>query len=368
MRHQQRIGCIDHHEVVQPDGTDHAGFAVKVGVGDVVRHRIALDAVALGIGRNQLGDRIPGADVVPVEAGRHDGHALGFFHHRIVHRDVGQSREGRQQLIVDRLDETARTLAASTQAQASRTIEQVSALMQTAAEAPRVAAEVIGELREALSASIARDNAALDERNRIMETLRGLLDAINHASIEQRQAIDALVASSASALQRAAAGFEQRMDAEATRLADTGQGADRLRFQRFGSGSLSTAGRAFELGRHVAMVPGPVTSAASAGCHEWLRTKPVSLVTDGRDVLDLMGQLGVDAMDPRRLRSTVLDLITDDDEALYSAVPVRDGADVTALQRASGLSAQDTTKGLARLQALGVVERRAGRWRKAALT
>ena len=81
-----------------------------------------------------------------------------------------------------------------------------------------------------------------------------------------------------------------------------------------------------------------------------------------------MGQLGVDAMDPRRLRSTVLDLITDDDEALYSAVPVRDGADVTALQRASGLSAQDTTKGLGRLQALGVVERRAGRWRKAAST
>jgi hypothetical protein len=72
-----------------------------------------------------------------------------------------------------------------------------------------------------LSASIARDNAALDERNRIMETLRGLLDAINHASTEQRQAIDALVASSASALQRAAAGFERRMDAEATRLADT---------------------------------------------------------------------------------------------------------------------------------------------------
>ena len=127
----------------------------------------------------------------------------------------------RQQLIVDRLDETARTLAASTQAQASRTIEQVSALMHMAAEAPRVAAEVIGELRQALSASIARDNAALDERNRIMETLRGLLDAINHASTEQRQAIDALVASSASALQRAAAGFEQRMDAEATRLADT---------------------------------------------------------------------------------------------------------------------------------------------------
>jgi hypothetical protein len=127
----------------------------------------------------------------------------------------------RQQLIVDRLDETARSLAASTQEQASRTIEQVTVLMQTASEAPRAAAEVIGQLRHELSASIARDNAALDERNRIMETLRELLHAINHASAEQRQAIDALVASSASALERAAAGFEQRMESEATRLADT---------------------------------------------------------------------------------------------------------------------------------------------------
>ena len=134
---------------------------------------------------------------------------------------MGAEAGGRQQAVVDRLDETAHALVASTQAQASRTIEQVGALMQTAAEAPRVAAEVIGELRHELSASIARDNAALDERNRIMETLRELLDAINHASSEQRQAIDALVASSAAALKRAAAGFEQRMESEATRLAAT---------------------------------------------------------------------------------------------------------------------------------------------------
>ncbi|MFP5401615.1 MAG: DUF802 domain-containing protein [Gammaproteobacteria bacterium] len=127
----------------------------------------------------------------------------------------------RQQAVVDRLDETARTLAASTQAQAGRTIEQVTALMQTAAEAPHAAAEVIGQLRQELSASIARDNAALDERNRIMETLRELLDAINHASSEQRQAIDALVASSAAALERASAGFVARIESESGRLADT---------------------------------------------------------------------------------------------------------------------------------------------------
>lgn len=128
---------------------------------------------------------------------------------------------GHQQAIVDRLDETARTLAASTQEQANRSIEQVTVLMQTAAEAPRAAAEVIGQLRQELSASIARDNAALDERNRIMETLRELLDAINHASGEQRQAIDALVASSAAALERASAGFVARIDSESGRLAET---------------------------------------------------------------------------------------------------------------------------------------------------
>lgn len=136
-------------------------------------------------------------------------------------QQMGAEAVSRQQAVVDRLDETARALTESTQAQASRTIEQVGALLQTAAEAPRVAAEVIGELRHELSAGLARDNAALDERNRIMATLRELLDAINHASAEQRQAIDALVASSASALERASAGFEQRIEAESARLAVT---------------------------------------------------------------------------------------------------------------------------------------------------
>ena len=52
---------------------------------------------------------------------------------------------------------------------------------------------MIGELRQALGDSLVRDNAALDERNRLLATLGGLLDAVNHASTEQRAAIDALV-------------------------------------------------------------------------------------------------------------------------------------------------------------------------------
>ena len=100
-----------------------------------------------------------------------------------------------QERLCRTLEETAGGLAAATQSQASRTIAEVTRLMETAAEAPRAAAEVIGRLRQELSASMARDNALLDERSRIMETLAALLDGINHASTEQRAAIDALVTS-----------------------------------------------------------------------------------------------------------------------------------------------------------------------------
>lgn len=92
--------------------------------------------------------------------------------------------------------------------------------MASAAEAPRAAAEVIGQLRQELSASIARDNSLLEERSRIMETLAGLLDAINHASTEQKGAIDALVSASASLLERVGSRFEARTESESTKLAE----------------------------------------------------------------------------------------------------------------------------------------------------
>lgn len=173
-----------------------------------------------------------GAGVVGLQAELASGHAARQAEQSealqalaaTLHRQwqaFAERADNRQQAMLDRIDDTARALSASTQEQASRTIEQVGALMRTAAEAPRAAAEVIAELRQELSSSIERDNAALDERNRIMETLRELLASINHASSEQRQAIDALVAASRSALESAAAGFEQRMAADATLLADS---------------------------------------------------------------------------------------------------------------------------------------------------
>lgn len=54
------------------------------------------------------------------------------------------------------------------------------------------------------------------------------------------------------------------------------------------SASLSVAGQAHSLGRPVGAVPGPVTSAASAGCHRLIQEGVASLVTDAQDVTDLL--------------------------------------------------------------------------------
>lgn len=98
--------------------------------------------------------------------------------------------------------------------------EPITRLIQTASEAPRAAAEVIGQLRQEISSSVARDNELLVERSRIMETLNALLNAINHASLEQRAVIDSLVASSAVALNAAGSAFSDNVATEAAKLSD----------------------------------------------------------------------------------------------------------------------------------------------------
>jgi DNA processing protein len=55
----------------------------------------------------------------------------------------------------------------------------------------------------------------------------------------------------------------------------------------FRSGSLNTAALAIALGRPVGAVPGPVTSAASAGCHRLLRQSGATLITDAEEASEL---------------------------------------------------------------------------------
>ncbi|MBY4895929.1 DUF802 domain-containing protein [Cupriavidus sp. AU9028] len=132
---------------------------------------------------------------------------------------AGQQAAQRQQRICETLAQTASELGARTEAQARDTIAQVAQLVQSAAEAPKAAAEVIAELRHKLTEGMARDNAMLEERGRLLETLATLLDAVNHASNEQRVALDRLVGSTADLLDRVGSRFADTVAAESGKLA-----------------------------------------------------------------------------------------------------------------------------------------------------
>ncbi|MCM2495937.1 DUF802 domain-containing protein [Burkholderia glumae] len=124
----------------------------------------------------------------------------------------------RQQAICDALAKTAAEIAAHTETHANGTLAEIARLAEAAAEAPRAAAEVVAELRRKLSESMVQDTAMLEERARLLSTVATLLDAVSHASTEQRGAIDALVQTSAGLMERVGARFDEQVAAGAQAL------------------------------------------------------------------------------------------------------------------------------------------------------
>ena len=128
-------------------------------------------------------------------------------------------------LTAARWDEASEALARSTSeitqaldTHAQRTLGEIGTLVQTASEAPRAAAEVIGELRQKLADSMVRDNAMLEERSRILQTLSTLLDTVGEASAQQRGAIDTLLDGTTGALERAGTRFADTLQAQTDRM------------------------------------------------------------------------------------------------------------------------------------------------------
>ena len=139
----------------------------------------------------------------------------------LLRSELGALREDEAQrgnAAVERLGELQAALTTHLTTLGTALEKPITQLIHTASEAPRAAAEVIGHLRKEISSSIARDNELLEERSRIMETLSTLLDAINHASGEQRAVIDSLVATSAVALDRTGSQFVEQVGSETAKL------------------------------------------------------------------------------------------------------------------------------------------------------
>jgi len=134
-------------------------------------------------------------------------------------QQAGAQSLAQQQQVCETMERTARDITSRAESQATATTTEIARLLQAASEAPRAAAEVIVELRQKLSDSMARDNTLLDERARILGTLGSLLDTVQQAATEQRGAIDALVGSSAALLDRVGTRFGEQVDAQTDKLA-----------------------------------------------------------------------------------------------------------------------------------------------------
>jgi len=94
------------------------------------------------------------------------------------------------------LERSAGQISAQAEAHARSTIAEISRLVQTASDAPRAAAEVVAQLRDKLSDSMARDNAMLEERSRILAALNTLLDTVHQAGTRM-ESVSAQVAAGA---------------------------------------------------------------------------------------------------------------------------------------------------------------------------
>lgn len=122
------------------------------------------------------------------------------------------------------------------------------------------------------------------------------------------------------------------------------------------SGSLSTARYAEEMGRVVMAVPGPVTSAASSGCHEWIAERRAELAMSAGDVLALVtGTPG----EPRAVSGRDLPPRL---ALLLDAFPTTGTVTIDDLIAASGLSRPHVERGVQELAAMAHLLAGDGRW------
>ena len=131
------------------------------------------------------------------------------------------------------------------------------------------------------------------------------------------------------------------------------------------SGALNTASWAAGLGRPVMGVPGPVTSAPSAGVHQLIRARDALLVTRGEEVLEVVGPMGETVLEDPRAPDTPRDRLGPRGRQVLDAVPLLRPATTTAIARAAGLGPRVVGQTLEVLLEAGVVVQVQGRWRVA---
>lgn len=135
-------------------------------------------------------------------------------------QDLGAQQQAQQLAISSQLTDTTHTLTEHLQTSQHATLAELTRLMDAAAAAPQAAADVIAQLQAHMSQRLAQDNHLLEERSQIMATLHHLLQAIDHASSEQRQVIDTLVTTATQALSQTGQQFVEQAQHQTAKLGD----------------------------------------------------------------------------------------------------------------------------------------------------
>jgi DNA processing protein len=131
----------------------------------------------------------------------------------------------------------------------------------------------------------------------------------------------------------------------------------------FRSGALNTARTAHDLGRQVMGVPGPVTSAMSAGVHQLVRERGAVLVTDAADVIEQVGAIGEDLAPSRRGPADPRDTLDPLTAKVLDALPRRRAVQEEVLARTAGVDPDQVARSLALLELTGWVTRTDAGWR-----
>ncbi|WP_326636796.1 DNA-processing protein DprA [Streptosporangium sp. NBC_01755] len=129
------------------------------------------------------------------------------------------------------------------------------------------------------------------------------------------------------------------------------------------SGALNTAGHAIALNRHLAAVPGPVTSEASAGCHRLIRQGRAVCVTGAEEVIELAGTMGADLAPEARGPVLPRDRLDPETRKVVEAMPTRIGVGPATIAVAAGVDLETVLSCLGGLAAAGYVERVSRGWR-----